>query len=903
MKCKFGLVCLLVSCAYSFNIFAKVEILMDRDENQEFATDLSQVIEILSEDSLSPVSILESYLGPILSTSGIDGDAYEYSISQNDKQFLGNFQGSNLDTSQAQYKNIAVLPGSLSLNDDDPWAKGQENSPFGSGDKYENEVFELAEGKLNQIGNPNNILKKNLGEADIKTEADTGLHTFEESGLANEFSRLTENTNEGIEGVNRGTNELVYNGMSEKEIALSNLAQDSESEVSLLKDFYKSDQKLQETEFKSNRLAPIDSSTSLQEYGSEPSRNIRESNAKHPTAEYLQRDDSSSSIEETSEETSEETIEETSEETIEETSEEAIERTSEETIEETSEETIEETSDETERASVENSGTESPSEIEESTILPDTDADISEDSLTESEESSEIITPASSETSSTVTSSETSDSLRGTDLKAYYSADSSAASEEVVEIAGRDSLDLSETDLSLDSPVALDSSDRSSTSDEESSEASRGRESTEKNTEDLAEQIENTQGRGLAIESSGSDNQKEATDPESAKESNTEDDSAKDLYYESDAAFDEYGESGLSTENNSVVSEDELSLVTDDSKEESKLDTDALEITGEKSDEQKAIDLEILTQKAETEVADTAEDPTEQELNEDIEILEKLLELMEEGDVVSFDGELLEEDDVEEILGDLQVEVQELERLDNLQDAVNAANKELSKAESTDGSEELEEYVEVLMEVLDEMIDEDLVELDGDLYDIGGIQELVGEIEEEIVEEEAEEESQRLAEAAQDEIDDVDRVDNSSEDIEDDIDALEKVIEVLEEYGGSVEINAEEMSYLEIEELVESLEIELDKQQENEELEELGDDAQAELNDGNEDLEDDLDALEDILHEMEDGDTVEINDIYYDEEAVIKEIEGIEQAIEIEENLEEVETLETLSGIPEIEES
>ena len=43
-----------------------------------------------------------------------------------------------------------------------------------------------------------------------------------------------------------------------------------------------------------------------------------------------------------------------------------------------------------------------------------------------------------------------------------------------------------------------------------------------------------------------------------------------------------------------------------------KLDTDALEITGEKSDEQKDIDLEILTQKAETEVADTAEDPTEQ---------------------------------------------------------------------------------------------------------------------------------------------------------------------------------------------------------------------------------------------------------------------------------------------------
>ena len=75
-------------------------------------------------------------------------------------------------------------------------------------DKYENEVLELAEGKLKQIGNPNNILKKNLGEADIKTEAEHGLHTFEESGLANEFSRLTENTNEGIEGVNRGTNEL-----------------------------------------------------------------------------------------------------------------------------------------------------------------------------------------------------------------------------------------------------------------------------------------------------------------------------------------------------------------------------------------------------------------------------------------------------------------------------------------------------------------------------------------------------------------------------------------------------------------------------------------------------------------------------------------------------------------------
>ena len=85
--------------------------------------------------------------------------------------------------------------------------------------------------------------------------------------------------------------------MSEKEIAFSNLAQDSESEVSLLKDFYKSDQKLQENEFKRNRLAPIDSSTSLQEYGSEPSRNIRESNGKHPTAEYLQRDDSSSSEE------------------------------------------------------------------------------------------------------------------------------------------------------------------------------------------------------------------------------------------------------------------------------------------------------------------------------------------------------------------------------------------------------------------------------------------------------------------------------------------------------------------------------------------------------------------------------------------------------------------------------
>ena len=64
---------------------------------------------------------------------------------------------------------------------------------------------------------------------------------------------------------------------------------------------------------------------------------------------------------------------------------------------------------------------------------------------------------------------------------------------------------------------------------------------------------------------------------------------------------------------------------------------------------------------------------------------------MEEGDVVGLTGNCWRKTMLRRSWGDLQVQVQELERLDDLQDAVNAANKELSKAESTDGSEELEE--------------------------------------------------------------------------------------------------------------------------------------------------------------------------------------------------------------------
>ena len=691
MICKFGLALLLVSCTYGFNPFMRVKILIHSDENQELAADLFQAIENDSENSLSSVSSLESYIGPILANSGIDGDSYEYSISQEDKQFLGDFQKSNTDASQVWYSDLFLAPGSFSGNYNDLEAKDQEYGFINSED--ENIISEVPEQQINTV--PAKGGSYIIGKSSLETDIIDNPYTERNPLVDNSVPSVpTVELTETVYPEDFDTESLNIN---EEPLRLSDVVSDSSGRAS-------------SSESISTEVAP------------EPSKSLK-----------------------------------------------------------------------------------------------DIEPSVSDSSGR----------PSSSESISTEVAPEPSKSLKDIDTSVSNSSGRAPSSESIsTEVAPEPSKSLKAIDTSSDF--------------------------------------------------FGEPTNSEATPREPDRV--------------------------LEIESNSLLSSDPLSTpLIENNKEDSTLETREPEAPSEKPHDEKPIDLQLLAQKAEAELADTVESSPASELTEDIDILQKLLDIMEEIDTVNLSGKTMSQSEIQEMLEDLQTEVDELHRLENLQAAADSANKKLSKAESTDGSEELEEYVELLVEVLDEMVGEDLVEIDGDFYDIGGIQEFIEEIEEEIVEEKAEEKSERLAAVAQEEIDDVDKADDTSEDVEEDIDALEDVVEVLKDYGGSVEINGEEMSYMEIEELVGSLEIELDKQQEIEELEELGDDAQAELNDGRTDYEDDVDSLQVVLYEMEHGDTVEIGDVYYDREGIKDEMERIKQVIEIEENKENKEEADTpvaLEGIP-----
>ncbi|OMJ73941.1 hypothetical protein SteCoe_27246 [Stentor coeruleus] len=307
-------------------------------------------------------------------------------------------------------------------------------------------------------------------------------------------------------------------------------------------------------------------------------------------------------------------------------------------------------------------------------------------------------------------------------------------------------------------------------------------------------------------------------------------------------------------------------------------------------------DIENAVAEAEDILDDGDEfDPTSLQLYDYADALQIVLDLMDEDDVaVIFDEEytytelqaLIDQtlEEAEEIEAEEDAEEEALDALaDDLVEEIIVAleSDDLTDEETV----ELESDIEELLTVADEDV---VIELDSDeaedeeltLDDLSALEE---DLEEELDIDEDEAEVNLDEELSDNE------ESESSEELEEDLEAVEDAIEALDDES-TITIDGEDYDEEELESLADDIELDLESQIE---LEESVDDVNEILEDddlSSEELDDLAEALNEVVDEMEEDDTVVIND----ETLTIDEVE--ELADEALEDAEEAEELEAIAA-------